>query len=186
MTLTSAEKRQLRIIIPDGFLRPLLAEDVHAGYVDGLNDPAINRYLVAVRQQRQTMETVRNFVRHDDAAADAILFGIWLNGAATHCGTVRLHSIRTDERTAALGICIFDQHAWGHAVGSAAINAVTQWALHTLGLDSISAGTYLDNVASWKAFLKVGYVITEDIHDRYQRDGEAVVVRMLSARRDNV
>lgn len=37
-----------------GYLRPLKPEDVHAGYVSGLNDPEVNRYLDGVKHTKQT------------------------------------------------------------------------------------------------------------------------------------
>lgn len=183
LELTPVAKRKLKLTIPGGYLRALTAEDVHEAYVHGLNDPEVNKYMVSVRAQTQTLETVRAFVESDHVAAHAVLFGIWMDGEGRHCGTVRLHGIDAVERKAVLGVCIFDKRAWGRALGSAAIGAVTRWAFSELGLASIEAGTYLDNAASWKAFLKADYSVLEDISGRYQRDGLPVVVRMLIARR---
>lgn len=180
--LTSVAKRKLKLAIPGGYLRPLVPEDVHAAYVHGLNDPEVNKYMVSVRAQTQTLETVRAFVQANHIAPQAVLFGLWMDGEGRHCGTVRLHEINAVECTAVLGICIFDKRAWGRALGSTAIDAVTQWAFRELGLASVEAGTYLDNAASWKAFLKAGYSVLEDISGRYERDGLPVVVRVLIAR----
>jgi len=181
--LTCAWKRGLNITFLHGSLRPLVLDDVHAGYVEGLNDPDVNGYLVAVRRQVQTSETVRAFVQENWDASDAVLFGIWVDGHRTHCGTVRLHQINRSVGTGVLGICIFDKSSWGCSVGSGAIDAVTRWAFDHLGLDAIEAGAYAENVGSWKAFLKVGYTIVEDVHDRYQLDGNPTVVRRMIARR---
>jgi RimJ/RimL family protein N-acetyltransferase len=158
-------------------------DDVHAAYVQGLNDPDVNEYLVAVRQQTQTSETVQAFVQANCNASDAVLFGIWMDGYTTHCGTVRLHQINRDAGTGVLGICIFDKGVWGSSVGSSTIDVVTRWAFDHLGLEAIEAGAYVENVGSWKAFVKAGYTIVEDVSDRYQLDGKPTVVRRMIARR---
>ncbi|MBI3899060.1 MAG: GNAT family N-acetyltransferase [Gammaproteobacteria bacterium] len=181
--LTPVFKRGVTLNIPQGYLWSLTVDDVHAGYIDGLNDPEVNRYMVAVRQKTQTDDTVRAFVRIDELAPDAVLFGIFHKNSARHCGTVRLHHVNLTDRTADIGICVFDKRVWGQAIGAAAIGSVTQWAFDRLGIQSILAGTYVDNVSSWKAFMKAGYVLEKDVADRYQRDGQPAVVRMLVARR---
>lgn len=183
--LTTDWKNVLAITFAHGFLRPLVPEDVHQKYVQGLNDPDVNEYLVSVREQIQTAETVQAFVRDNWTSPDAVLFGIWVDGIKLHCGTVRLHQINRNLGTAVLGICIFDKHVWGGAVGSGAIDAVTQWAFGHLNLDTIKAGAYLQNVASWKAFEKAGYTVVEDIAGRYTLNGKAAVVRWMVARRLN-
>lgn len=175
-------KQNLTLVFPHGLLRPLVPDDVHAGHVEGLNDPDVNEYLVAVRQQVQTLETVRAFVQANHIASDAVLFGIWLDGHTKHCGTVRLHQINREDGVGVLGICIFDKNAWGRAVGSTAIGAVTRWAFDSFGLDMITAGTYAENVGSWKAFIKAGYSVVEDIPSRYVIDDKPTVVRSLIAR----
>ncbi len=181
--LTPALKSALVLSIPEGRLRPLTPDDIHAGYVAGLNDPQVNRYLVAVRQQMQTAETVRAFVDANRLDADGVLFGIWVDGQERHCGTVRLYQIDRATSAADVGICIFDRNAWGRSLGAAAIGAVTAWAFGALGLEAITAGVYAENVASWKAFIKAGYAVAEDIAGRYELDGRPVVVRKLVARR---
>lgn len=179
--LTPESKRDIRLSISGGCLRPLLPEDIHQGHIAGLNDPEINKYLVSVRERTQTYETVSEFVSTDFFSEHAVLFGIWAKGQQKHCGTVRLHHIDHTERTASIGICIFDKKVWGRSLGADAICAVTSWAFGYLGVCAIEAGAYAENIGSWRAFLKAGYVVAEDIRDRYQLEGKSVVVRKLVA-----
>lgn len=181
MPLTLASKRDIHLSISGGCLRPLLPEDIHQGYIAGLNDPEINQYLVSVREKTQTYETVNEFVSTDFLSEDAVLFGIWAKGHPKHCGTVRLHCINRSKRTAIIGICIFDKNAWGRSIGADAIRAVSSWAFAYLGIRAIEAGAYAENIGSWRAFLKAGYIVAEDIHGRYQLEGKSVVVRKLVA-----
>jgi len=179
--LTPASKRGIRLSISGGCLRPLLPEDVHQGHIAGLNDPEINKYLVSVRARTQTYETVNEFVSTDFLSEDAVLFGIWAKNHQKHCGTVRLHRINRAERTASIGICIFEKEVWGRSIGADAIRAVSRWAFEYLGICAIEAGAYAENIGSWRAFLKAGYVVAEDIRDRYKLEGKSVVVRKLVA-----
>ena len=180
---TCSWKWGVSITFSHGFLRPLFPDDIHSGYVEGLNDPDVNEYFVAARQQVQTHETVRAFVQENCDASDAVLFGVWADGDTTHCGTVRLHQIDRIVGTGIVGICLFDKGGRGASVGSSAIDAVTRLAFDCLGLGAIEAGAYLENVGSWKAFVKAGYIVVEDVHDRYQLDGKPIVVRRMLARR---
>lgn len=167
--------------IPQGILAPLKLDDMHMGHVKGLNDPEVNRFLVTARENEQTDKTVREFIEGNLLADDAVLLGIWIDGQSLYCGTVRLHQIDRKEGTAILGLCIFDKQAWGRSVGTEAIRAVTRWAMNVLKLDKILASAYIDNVASWSAFVKAGFSVVEDVNEGYFLDGKPATVRRLAA-----
>lgn len=174
---------ELDLRFAGGCLRVLKPDDVHIGYVSGLNDPEVNRYLDGVKRVTQTERSVVEFVRNDLSAANAILFGIWLEDGAPHAGTVRLHGIDPFHKTAHIGICIFDKIAWGRGIGAKAIGAVTQWAMTSLGLRWVEAGAYEGNVASQKAFVSAGYDWMYDVCGKYLLEGEPVNVRVYAFRR---
>jgi RimJ/RimL family protein N-acetyltransferase len=160
----------------------LLPGDVHEGYVAGLNDPEVNRYLDGVRRTLQTAESVTYFVQANLSSTNGVLWGIWESGSQKHCGTVRLHSIDSYHKTAQIGVCIFDKLAWGKRIGSKAIAAVTEWGLHDFGLRWIEAGAYKQNVSSQKAFLAAGYEWVFDIPGKYLFEGEPANVKVFAAR----
>jgi ribosomal-protein-alanine N-acetyltransferase len=165
-----------------GYLRPLRLEDLHPGYVAGLNDPEVNRYLDGVNRVPQTEPSVAEFVKQNQQSENAVLFGVWLIGAQHHCGTVRLHGIESHHRTAHIGICLFDKSVWGKKLGSKAIEAVTRWALDKLKLRWIEAGAYSENIASQKAFLAAGYEWIYDIPDKYIFEEKPSTVKVYAAR----
>lgn len=170
------------LAIENGFLRPLDLDDAHQGYVNGLNDPVVNRYLDSVKSSMQTMSTVRDFIAKDRASASSVLWGIWLDESVSHIGTVRLHGIEHRHGTAHIGICLFDKHAWGRKIGSTAIRAVTRWAISELGLRWVEAGAYETNLASQKAFIAAGYSWVFDIPGKYLLDGQPAIVKVYAAR----
>lgn len=168
-----------------GYLRPLKPEDVHPGYVSGLNDPEVNRYLDGVKHATQTEQIVIDFVQHNQQSANGLLFGIWQVGDERHCGTVRLHGIEDYHKTAHIGVCLFDKSAWGKKLGSKAVGAVTRWAFDSLMLRWIEACAYEKNIASQKAFLAAGYEWIYDIPDKYILEGKPTRVKVFVARNSN-
>lgn len=165
-----------------GYLRPLKPADVHAGYVSGLNDPEVNRYLDGVKHTKQTTQSVLDFVVANEASTNSVLWGIWQENAGKHSGTVRLHGIEYHHKTAHIGVCLFDKTAWGKKLGFKAVSTVTRWALDTLNLRWIEAGAYSGNIASQKAFLAAGYEWIYDIPDKYILDGVPTKVKVYAAR----
>lgn len=171
--------------IDGGYLRPLKTEDVHLGYILGLNDTEVNRYL-EVRHTVQTEHSVVKFVQDNQQANDAVLFGIWRDGDMFHCGTLRLHGIAQTTGSAHIGVCIFDKSAWGQRIGTKAIASATKWAISQLNVGEIEAGAYAENVASQKAFLGAGYEWRCDIPGKFVYEGNPTVVKIYVARKSAI
>ena len=165
-----------------GYLRPLTPEDVTEAYMDGINDPEVNKYLVAVKQEKQSIDTLKSFIESNAQAADAVFFGVWNDQSGALVGTVRLHGIEYTHQTAHIGICLFDKSVWGKGLGSKAISVVTKWCFSNLRLRWIEAGTYQENHGSRNSFMKAGYVVVAEIPDKYLLDGKAAPVSILAAR----
>jgi ribosomal-protein-alanine N-acetyltransferase len=168
-----------------GYLRPLKPADVHSGYVVGLNDPEVNRYL-EVRHAIQTMSSVVNFVAVNEQSSDSVLWGVWQSNTPNHCGTVRIHAIERHIKRAQIGVCLFDKTAWRQRLGSQAIRAVTSWAFQELEMEWVEAGAYVDNIASQKAFLAAGYTWIFDIPNKFYLEGNSTTVRVFVARNEPI
>ncbi len=146
----------LRLPIADnGFLRPLDVGDVTSAYVDGLNDPDVNRFMVTVRKQRQDEDMVKAYVAADRDREDAILFGVFIDDGLR--GTVRIHHMDRATGIAHVGIVLFDRAYWGGGWGSRALRAATEFGLRSLGLNRIVGGIYEANAASQKSFSRAGF-----------------------------
>src|SRR4030043_345891 len=75
-------------------LCPLKTEDITDEYVNGLNDPEVNKYLVDVRRKVQTRDSVEKYVISNMENPSCILFGIFIkNRQETFIGTIRVHEI---------------------------------------------------------------------------------------------
>jgi RimJ/RimL family protein N-acetyltransferase len=164
-----------------GWMRQLNADDVHSGYVQGLNDPDVNSYL-EVKRYTQTSKSVIDFVNSNRDSSNAVLFGVWQEGREFHSGTVRLHGIDTDHRIANIGVCLFDKATWGKKIGSKAIASATGLALDYLKIRWVEACVLEENLASQKAFIAAGYDWIYDIPGKYLREGKPTVVKVYAAR----
>ena len=151
-----------KVILPladGGILRPLRTEAVTDAYVDGLNNPLVNRHLTEVRRQPQTRASVEAYVNANWESATDTLFGLFIEGGLR--GTVRLHDVQTNPiEQAWIGIAIFDTSCWGQGWGCMAISAVVSFGLKTMGLKRINAGIYTVNQSSRGAFARTGFKLT--------------------------
>lgn len=165
-----------------GYLRPLCLEDIHSGYIEGLNDPEVNIYLDGVNRSKQNKKSISDFIRVNVKSNNSILWGIWLDDHKLHCGTLRIHDIDGYHRCAHIGVCIFNKSAWGMRIGSKAIFAATEWAIKNLNLRWIEAGIYQENITSQKAFIAAGYELIFDVSGKYLLNGKPSVVKIYAAR----
>jgi RimJ/RimL family protein N-acetyltransferase len=143
---------------PTAYLRPIDVGDVTDAYVDGLNDPVVHRFLAAPRKTRQTRETVEAFVRHNIADANAIVFGVFVDGRLV--GTSRVHDInRSGSPTSAyIGLALFDRRVWGQGLGTMVMGAVVAYCHERLGLDVVRGVTDRNNTVSRAMLRRTGYV----------------------------
>jgi len=142
----------------NAYLRPILVEDVSISYIDGLNDPEVHRFLVAPRQAKQSLESVKEYVWMNWEASDALLFGLFID--ETLIGTVRLHDISDEE--AYIGIAIFDRSMWGQGWGAVIVSAMVSYSVNELDVRRLLAGIEYNNIASQKIFKKAGFHLTAE------------------------
>lgn len=173
---------KIRLEFDGGYLQPLCTEDVNDRYLEGINDPEVNQFLVGVKIKHQNRETLEKFISENENSSNSVLFGIWIDGQQDFSGTVRVHNIEYVFRTAHIGICLFDKTAWGYGVGHKAIFTVTKWCHKSLELRWVEAGTYDENIASKSCFLKAGYEWVADIKDKYLLDGRNATINIYAAK----
>ena len=118
------------------------------------------------RHQRQTLSSVVKFVDENLNATDGILWGIWTLEPDRLVGSVRLHNIDGETNSCDIGVCVFDRSAWGKGVASRAIREVCNWGYEYLELKMVVAGIEPENLGSWKAFTKAGFVSPKDMECR--------------------
>lgn len=137
-------------------LRSLEEVDVGDSYLKWMRDPQVTQYL-ASRDQDETIETLRAFVRNINASPRDYLFGIFIAQSKQHIGNIKIGDIRDPHRSADLGLLIGQRSAWGKGYGAEAIAVATRWAFEELGLNKLWAGMYAENLGSYHAFIKASY-----------------------------
>jgi len=154
--LKTFNKRVLKIETQRLLIRTLRSGDVTKKYVDGLNDPEVNRYL-EIRWQRQTKPMVERYVEQNLKSSNNLLLGLFLKESKSFIGTIRLSNISYHHYLASLGICLFDKKIWGQGYGLEALCAVRDFVFSRMGIRCIEAGIYEEHAASLKVFKKCGF-----------------------------
>ena len=138
------------------FLRALDEVDVGEDYLGWMRDPQIVQFLES-RDQVQTIESLRGFVRTMNASHRDHLFGIFLKQSGEHIGNIKIGSVREPHRSADLGLIVGRRSSWGKGYGTEAIALATRYAFEQLELNKLWAGMYSENLGSYHAFIKAGY-----------------------------
>lgn len=115
-------------------------------YIDGLNDPEVNKFLPTPRTGVQTAETIATYIRKNRAAGN-LLYGLFIENKLI--GTVRLHDF--DYGRCTVGIALFDKSEWGKGWGRYCVDAMVEYAKE-IGCSCIFAGIEMDNVRSRNLF----------------------------------
>lgn len=159
-------------------LAPFLPQDVGVHYVGWLNDAETMQFTES-RFRRHTEEDARDYVAKANAANNAWLWRIMLNGL--HVGNIRLSAPELVHKRGSIGIVIGDKDLRGKGIAPDAIALVTDFAFGDLAFNKLTAGMYADHVASQRAFQKVGFT-KEALLRRHYLSGDTFVDAVLMAR----
>lgn len=150
-------------------VRPLKVNDVTDEYVAGLNDPDVNQYLVAVRQNRQTKDSVTRYVEADWDNPFSILFGIFINKDENpFVGTIRVHNIDLFHFSASIGVCLFAKRAWKKGYACNALRLIKEYLFKDAQMHYLEAGVYAENLNSVSCFLHAGFVEQYRVSKKYR------------------
>ena len=156
-------------------LKTLRVRDITQAYIDGLNDPEVNRFLVNVRLTRQDKKTVTAFIRQNLVDPGALLLGIFKK-PGTLIGTVRISEISNFHRFCSVGICVFDKASWGKGYATWALTTACGFIFKKLRLRYIEAGVYASNRASLGLFRRAGFKVVARYENKYRYDKDFVPV----------
>ncbi len=168
-------KRVLKIETQRLLIRTLRPSDVTKKYVDGLNDPEVNRYL-EIRWQRQTRSMVERYVEQNLKSSNNLLLGLFLKESKSFIGTIRLSNISYHHYLVSLGICLFLKEVWGQGYGVEALWGVRDFVFKTMRMRCIEAGIYDGHVASIKIFKKAGFKFLAKFTNQFRLDDRFVDV----------
>lgn len=136
-------------------LRQIERSDVTAQYLQWLTDPSVNQFL-ETRWDPQTMESIRDFVDRMVSSPDNRLLAIIENYTSQHIGNLKIGPINRHHNYADLSYFIGAKEYWNNGFATEAIKAAIAYAFDELGLYSLRAGVYADNLGSRKVLEKCG------------------------------
>ncbi len=137
-------------------IRNLIISDITETYCDWLNDIEVNHYL----ESRFTKWDIDSLLMYYHNKNDSELFlAIIDDNSGTHIGNIKISSVDKHHHRADIGIIIGDKRFWGKGIATGAIELVTNYCFSTLQLHKVTAGAYVENIGSIKAFLNNGFVI---------------------------
>jgi ribosomal-protein-alanine N-acetyltransferase len=156
------------------YLREVRVSDVNENYYRWLNDPEVIRFL-ETRYIPRSLENIRSFVERMDGRTDEVLLAICLRDKDRHIGNIKLGPINWIHGVADISLLIGEKDCWGKGYAPEAIALVCRHAFTTLNLRKVKAGCYAINLASKRAFEKIGFRVEgvlkgEVMIDRHPED----------------
>lgn len=136
-------------------LRTLKESDALGNYKSWVDNKIINRYL-ELRHDIPNINALKAFIYKMNQSSEHLLLGIFLD-EHIHIGNIKLGPIDWRNQRGIIGIMIGEHAQWGKGYAAEAIESLSNYAFNDLGLNSLRAGCYAENTASYKAFIKAGY-----------------------------
>lgn len=138
-------------------LRPLSEETDLKDITRWINDPAVRRNLRATFPGMEAGESkwIRGVAERMEQMKEIVLAVETLDGA--FIGTIGLHNINWQDRTATTGMLIGEAACRRKGYGTDAKMALLDYAFNTLGLRKICSSALAFNIGSKKCLEKCGY-----------------------------
>lgn len=152
------------------YLRALGVDECLEGYIEWLNNPAVNRFL----ESRFTVHTLESTIRYvlDMRESDhSYLFSIIAKDKNRYIGNIKIGPINKEYKSAFIGYMIGDTDYWGMGAATEAIGLTLYFGFKILGLHKIDAGVIAANIASAKALMKNGFKKEGELRDEVILDG---------------
>lgn len=144
---------------PQLILATLSHKHASGPYLAWMNDPEILRYTES-RNRRFTTEDLEQFIADNNKSEDNLLLGMFDRIDGAHAGNIKLGPIDRPN-SGEIGLIVGDKRKWGKGFGREAISALSHYAFNEIGLAKTTAGCYLSNVGSIRAFLASGWIEEE-------------------------
>jgi ribosomal-protein-alanine N-acetyltransferase len=133
-----------------------LSRDQAAGaYLAWMNDAEIVRYTES-RGKTFDAPALESFIAECNDSDKDLLLGMFDKADGAHVGNIKLGPVDFPD-SGEIGLILGDRRKWGRGFGREAIAAVTRYAFDELRLAKTTAGCYVSNAGSIRAFLAAGW-----------------------------
>jgi len=144
-------------------LRPIRTSDADRCYT-WLSDPDVTRYL-GLLQPPATVEAERAWIARVIADKAQQRVFVIEDERGRGIGTCGLRGIDMEAGCAFLGIVIGHKLAWDRGYGTAATQALVEFAFAVLGLREVRLSCHHDNRRGLRCYQKVGFRVTTAAHE---------------------
>ena len=158
----------------------------HPAYLRWLNDLntakhlGIPSYVMPVARA----ELERYFLTNENSTND-VFFAVIEKSTTRFIGTLRVAHINWISRIGEIGIMIGAVEARGKGYANEMVELATRYAFQTLNLRKLVAGAHVENPASLKPFLRIGFKQEGLLKEQYFIDGHYIdLARLALFRRD--
>ena len=150
-----------RPLTTDRFLiRVLTEDDVTDAYLAWFDDQAVLPYIKAA-SSRQSLDSLRAFVRQKELSPTALLLGLFTRDSALHVGNLKFEPIDRASGSAIMGVLI-GSAPWRHAGAFRETFQAAAASLRDLvGIHTFWLGVANSNPAAIAAYKKTGFVAHE-------------------------
>lgn len=140
------------------YLREIRISDANQNYLNWMRDYEVNRYLES-RFQSWTIKKLKAFIKKIKNNPDYIFWAVILKENGRHIGNIKLGPIDSNHGFGDIGIIIGEKAYWGKGLATEAIKLAVSFAFNKLKLHKLTAGSYVNNIGSIKAFENAGFFL---------------------------
>lgn len=163
MTMINLKKKYIKVI--DRRKRIILKrlydyKKCSPNYVNWLSDNVVNKYL-EVRFRKISIKEIKKNIKESFNSDINLLMGIYFKTGDLkyeHVGNIKAQINKTHLR-GEIGIMIGETKYFNQRIASTAIKIFSQYLFEKLKLQKLSAGAYIQNIYSIKAFKSAGFKI---------------------------
>ncbi len=149
-------------------IKTMQVGQITSEYIEGLNDPEVNKFLVGPRLHKQSFETVKDYVLGNLQSPDNLMLGFHLKKEGVFIGTIRIGDISSFHYSCNVGICLFNKKYWKQGYALEALTKCFEVIFNILRLNYVEAGVYSDNFSSMRLFERAGFDKQAVYKDKYR------------------
>lgn len=159
----------LQTIDAEIYLASFLPENITTSYISWITDEQVIQY-TEIPKSSQTIKSCTDYINASNRSSGELLWRIMTkkNG---HVGNIRLSGLSSPHQRGELALIVGNTNLHGKGIGTQAIKLATMYAFNELKLHKITAGMYMPNKGSYKAFLNAGYHLEATLKDHVLFNG---------------
>lgn|SRR5574337_1154250 len=151
------------------YLRDITFDDINEEYLSWFKNEKVTGFLEA---KNLTKEEVEKYISRGIVNKTYYMYAICDITNDKHIGNVKVGPIDLKHNISDLVVVIGNTDYWGNGVGTEVIKLGNKLAFEKHKIRKLSGGMYSDNIGSFKAYTKAGWVKEATLIGHYQLNGK--------------